>query len=264
MATVQTAARVGEPSYPTLDAAMATAAVAAARATWALHHGEVHGLQQRVMELQAWRAQEENHWLRTVHLGGLATTANDDDDLLGAPPAAAVPLLPPPGLVPFAPPPGLSMPPPADQSASCGPGEFLEWRIACMQQKLCGTLGRPLVLKPLEARGALKLRLLVCPGTDGSSSPGRREYRKMVNQGPLHGALKLKATDLGASPVLTFNLTLGRERRGPFTHDFEEQALFGCMDFEQDWLLQLEEDGAVAVGVELLGRAAPTAAAAAA
>lgn len=74
----------------------------------------------------------------------------------------------------------------------------------------------------------------------------------MVKKGPLHGALKLKADCLDRAKVLSFYLTVGSVRKGPFNYDFSECAIHGCDDFGADWLKQVDEStGNLCVGVEI-------------
>jgi len=80
-------------------------------------------------------------------------------------------------------------------------------------------------------------------------------YAAMVRKGPLYGALKLKADCLerATKTALSFYLTVGAVRIGPFTYDFSKSAIHGCDDFGADWLTQIDESsGSLAVGVEIL------------
>jgi len=78
-------------------------------------------------------------------------------------------------------------------------------------------------------------------------------YATMVKKGPVHGSLCLKADCLqDGATVLCYNLTVGKERRGPFTYDYKEKAVNGCEDFGIDWLKEIDDWEALDVGVEIL------------
>lgn len=132
-----------------------------------------------------------------------------------------------------------------------------EWRIDSVRAKLQASMGRPLVSPPFSARGLPNLRLMVLPDPREAVKNARNRERKsvytaMVKKGPLNGSLKLKADCLEHDKVLSFFLTVGAVRRGPFTYDFAECAIHGCDDFNTDWLKQVDEtDGSLAVGVEI-------------
>merc|ERR1719499_710344 len=132
-----------------------------------------------------------------------------------------------------------------------------EWRIDGVRSKLQASMGRPLVSPPFAARGLPNLRLMVLPDAREAVKNARNRERKsmytaMVKKGPLHGSLKLKADCLERDTVLSFFLTVGAVRRGPFTYDFSECAIHGCDDFNTDWLKQVDDSGTLCVGVEIL------------
>jgi len=133
-----------------------------------------------------------------------------------------------------------------------------EWRIGNLRTKLCGCMGRPLVSPPFDAGTLSNLRMMVYPDSrevvKGLRSKKQKEqYATMVNNGPLHGALKFKASNLDSSvSVLTFYLTVGSSRRGPYTYNFTEHAVHGCADFGIDWLEEVDpESGCLCVAVEI-------------
>lgn len=140
------------------------------------------------------------------------------------------------------------------------PCERAEWRIGSLRKKLKECMGRPLVSPPFNAHGLANLRLMVFPDAKepmkGMRSRRQKEqYTAMVSQGPLHGALRFKAAGLAEGSVVTFCLTLGDIRRGPYAIDFSEQAVHGCSDFGVDWLEQVDskgDGGGLTVGVEVL------------
>lgn len=133
-----------------------------------------------------------------------------------------------------------------------------EWRIEDLRARLQACMGRPLVSPPFAVCGLPNLRLMVFPDAREAVKSVRSRERKglyaaMVKKGPLHGALKLKADCLPFPTVLSFNLTVGGARKGPFTFDFSEQAIHGCDDFSVDWLRQVDEGtDNLRVGVEIL------------
>ncbi|CAE7789318.1 RNF122 [Symbiodinium sp. CCMP2592] len=132
------------------------------------------------------------------------------------------------------------------------------WKIEDVRDKLQATLGRPLVSPPFRARGLPNLRLMVFPDAREAAKGVRQRERKglyatMVKKGPVHGSLCLKADCLqDGATVLCYNLTVGKERRGPFTYDYKEKAVNGCEDFGIDWLKEIDDWEALDVGVEIL------------
>lgn len=133
-----------------------------------------------------------------------------------------------------------------------------EWRIDSVRAKLQASMGRPLVSPSFAARGLPNLRLMVLPDPREAVKNARNRERKsmytaMVKKGPLQGSLKLKADCLEHDTVLSFFLTVGTVRCGPFTYDFSECAIRGCDDFNADWLKQVDDvTGDLCVGVEIL------------
>eukprot|EP00747_Dinoflagellata_sp_TGD_P022029 gnl/TRDRNA2_/TRDRNA2_128862_c0_seq2.p1 gnl/TRDRNA2_/TRDRNA2_128862_c0~~gnl/TRDRNA2_/TRDRNA2_128862_c0_seq2.p1 ORF type:complete len:467 (+),score=83.86 gnl/TRDRNA2_/TRDRNA2_128862_c0_seq2:191-1402(+) len=134
-----------------------------------------------------------------------------------------------------------------------------EWRIGNLRTKLRGCMGRALVSPSFSVGEFSNFRLMVYPDArevvKGPRSRRQKEhYAAMVSNGPLHGALTFKAASMDGAKVLTFYLTVGIVRRGPFTYDFTEQAVHGCSDFGIDWLEQVDsESGSLSVGVEIEG-----------
>jgi len=191
--------------------------------------------------------------------------------------SAALTRSPPPGLPP--PPPG----PPALTRAATAPAEYDinahvgtpeavhvapitinggravmrgEWRIGSLKAKLKGSMGRPLVSPPFAVNGLRDLRLMVYPDAKevvkGPRNRSQKEqYAAMINQGPLHGALRLKVAELGCATLIRFHLTIGTIRCGPFEYDAFGHAVHGCDDFGVDWLEHVEESGCLLVGVEI-------------
>jgi len=134
--------------------------------------------------------------------------------------------------------------------------ERVEWRIGQLSSKLRGCMGRALVSPPFNAAGLEELRLMVCP--DGNTSKGPRSkrqkelYAKKVMEGPLDGCLKLKVPSCPPDLELQYYLKVGSSRKGPFKHNFSENTVNGCDDFEVDWLTQLESDSSLVVSVEIV------------
>jgi len=137
----------------------------------------------------------------------------------------------------------------------------VEWRIENVRIKLRSCAGKPLVSPPFEAKGLSNLRLMVYPGSDQGrglrSRDQKSKYDSMINSGPLNGALKFKVTSAGAQSVLTFDLFVGDLRSGPMRHNFAEHVVQGCDDFKANWLEQIDPNGSLVVGVELIDVQAP-------
>jgi hypothetical protein len=105
--------------------------------------------------------------------------------------------------------------------------------------------------------GNPNLRLMIFPDAREAVKSARSRERKgmyaaMVKKGPLYGSLKLKADGVEITTELAFYLTCGCVRRGPFSHDFLQQAIHGCDDFGVDWLKQVDVSGCLRVSVEVL------------
>lgn len=135
----------------------------------------------------------------------------------------------------------------------------IEWRIENVRMKLRSCAGKPLVSPPFEAQSLslTNLRLMVFPGAEpGRQSLRTREqkskYEDMITNGPLHGALKFKVTSAGQQSVLKFNLFVGKSKKVTLVHNFAEHVVQGCDDFKVNWLEQVEGNGSLIVGVELL------------
>lgn len=89
-------------------------------------------------------------------------------------------------------------------------------------------------------------------GALGQGKQKSQRFGKLISRGPLDCALKLKVP-VDDAPVLKFYLTLGScARRGPFTCDFSEHPIDGCDGFDLDWLQQVDANGSLCVGVEIL------------
>jgi hypothetical protein len=137
--------------------------------------------------------------------------------------------------------------------------ESAEWRIGNLTTKLKGCMGRALVSSPFNAAGLQDLRLMVFPDGKEVTSKGPRTraqkelYAKKVKEGPIDGCLKIKVPD--CTRVLEFYLRIGAVRKGPFRHDFSENAVVdGCQDFGVDWLEQVGPDLSLTVAVEILNK----------
>jgi hypothetical protein len=119
-------------------------------------------------------------------------------------------------------------------------------------------MGRPLVSPPFSVGGLRNLRFIVCPDArdvvrNAKSRDRKGVYANMIKKGPLYGSLKLKADCLEVAASLSFYLTVGSVRCGPFTYDFSESALHGCDDFDVDWLQQVDaRTGNLTVSAEIL------------
>jgi hypothetical protein len=133
----------------------------------------------------------------------------------------------------------------------------VEWRVDDFCGRLQSCMVRPLVSLPFSACGLPNLRLMVVPDARGVVKSARSRDRKglytnMIRKGPLFASFKLKADFLEQATILTFCLTVGSTRRGPFTYDFSEQAIHGCSDFDVDWLEHVDRHGCLCAGLEIL------------
>lgn len=137
-----------------------------------------------------------------------------------------------------------------------------EWHIGNLSLKLKGCMGRALVSSPFAAAGLENLRLMICAdGKDADKlqqGPRNRKqkelYAKKVTEGPLDGCLKLKVpTSASDAPQeIEYYMKAGTKRMGPFMHNFTENTVSGCDDFEVDWLTMLEADLSFTVCVEIV------------
>lgn len=119
-----------------------------------------------------------------------------------------------------------------------------EWRIENVCTRMKSSMGKAIVSPPFHAGGLTDLRLMVFPDyleTKGERNRKSKEkYVETVTKGPLSGALKLKSANVERH-VLNCFLTVGTERRGPFSYDFSQhEPVHGCDDFGVDWLKQLD------------------------
>lgn len=137
---------------------------------------------------------------------------------------------------------------------------LVKWRIDRVETKFRDCIGRPLVSQPFEVKDKVnlpELRLMVSPniGENVSSMTMKEQksrYEAVLSEGPLNGSLKLKVVNnFDDRLVITFNLFVGSQKKGPLTHDFADSIIHVC-DFESNWLKEFE-NGSLSVGVEILG-----------
>jgi len=138
------------------------------------------------------------------------------------------------------------------------------WCIEDLRSKLRASMGRSLVSPPFSVGGLCNLRFIVCPDArdlvrNACSRDRKGVYATMIKKGPLHGSLKLKADCLEVAASVSFYLTVGSVRCGPFAYDFSESAIHGCDDFDVDWLQQIDAGtGNLSVSAEILDFTART------
>lgn len=131
------------------------------------------------------------------------------------------------------------------------------WRIVQLRGRLKTSLGKPVVSPPFTVAGLGDLRLMVTPDAKGTLEGMRGKskqshFAKMLSQGPLECSLKVKVPST-TTPVVRFHLTVGPHcRQGPFTCDFMQHTVHGCNDFDCDWLKQVDEEGCLCVGLEIV------------
>jgi len=131
------------------------------------------------------------------------------------------------------------------------------WRIVQLRGRLKTSLGKPVVSPPFSVLGLGDLRLMVTPDAKGTLEGMRGKskqshFAKMLSQGPLECTLKVKVP-CTTIPVVKFYLTVGPHcRQGPFTCDFMQHTVHGCNDFDCDWLKQVDEEGCLCVGLEIV------------
>jgi hypothetical protein len=131
------------------------------------------------------------------------------------------------------------------------------WRIVQLRGRLKTSLGKPVVSPPFSVLGLGDLRLMVTPDAKGTLEGMRGKskqshFAKMLSQGPLECTLKVKVP-CTTVPVVKFYLTVGPHcRQGPFTCDFMQHTVHGCNDFDCDWLKQVDEEGCLCVGLEIV------------
>lgn len=131
------------------------------------------------------------------------------------------------------------------------------WRIVQLRGRLKTSLGKPVVSPPFTIADLGELRLMVTPDAKGTLEGMRGKskqshFAKMLSQGPLECTLKVKVPST-TTPVVKFYLTVGPNcRQGPFTCDFMQHTVHGCNDFDCDWLKQVDEEGCLCVGLEIV------------
>lgn len=131
------------------------------------------------------------------------------------------------------------------------------WRIVQLRGRLKTSLGKPVVSPPFTITGLGDLRLMVTPDAKGTLEGMRGKskqshFAKMLSQGPLECTLKVKVP-CTSTPVVKFYLTVGPNcRQGPFTCDFMQHTVHGCNDFDCDWLKEVDEEGCLCVGLEIV------------
>jgi hypothetical protein len=131
------------------------------------------------------------------------------------------------------------------------------WRIVQLRGRLKTSLGKPVVSPPFTVADLGDLRLMVTPDAKGTLEGMRGKskqshFAKMLSHGPLECSLKVKVP-CTSTPVVKFYLTVGSNcRQGPFTCDFQQHTMHGCNDFECDWLKQVDDEGCLCVGLEIV------------
>jgi hypothetical protein len=131
------------------------------------------------------------------------------------------------------------------------------WRIVQLRGRLKTSLGKPVVSPSFAIAGLGDLRLMVTPDAKGTLEGMRGKskqshFAKMLSHGPLECSLKVKVP-CTSTPVVKFYLTVGPNcRQGPFTCDFMQHTMHGCNDFDCDWLKQVDDEGCLYVGIEIV------------
>jgi hypothetical protein len=131
------------------------------------------------------------------------------------------------------------------------------WRIVQLRGRLKTSLGKPVVSPSFAIAGLGDLRLMVTPDAKGTLEGMRGKskqshFAKMLSHGPLECSLKVKVP-CTSTPIVKFYLTVGSNcRKGPFTCDFTEHTMHGCNDFDCDWLKQVDDEGCLCVGLEIV------------
>jgi hypothetical protein len=131
------------------------------------------------------------------------------------------------------------------------------WRIVQLRGRLKTSLGKPVVSPSFAIAGLGDLRLMVTPDAKGTLEGMRGKskqshFAKMLSHGPLECSLKVKVP-CTSTPIVKFYLTVGSScRKGPFTCDFAEHTMHGCNDFDCDWLKQMDDEGCLCVGLEIV------------
>lgn len=131
------------------------------------------------------------------------------------------------------------------------------WRIVQLRGRLKTSLGKPVVSPSFAISGLGDLRLMVTPDAKGTLEGMRGKskqshFAKMLSHGPLECSLKVKVP-CTSTPIVKFYLTVGSNcRKGPFTCDFTEHTMHGCNDFDCDWLKQVDDEGCLCVGLEIV------------
>jgi len=131
------------------------------------------------------------------------------------------------------------------------------WRIVQLRGRLKTSLGKPVVSPAVTIDGLGEIRLMVTPDAKGTLEGMRGKskqshFAKMLSQGPLECTLKVKVP-CTSKPIVKFYLSVGPNcRQGPFTCDFMQHTVHGCNDFDCDWLKQVDEEGCLCVGLEIV------------
>lgn len=131
------------------------------------------------------------------------------------------------------------------------------WRIVQLRGRLKTSLGKPVVSPSFAIAGLGDLRLMVTPDAKGTLEGMRGKskqshFAKMLSHGPLDCSLKVKVP-CTSTPIVKFYLTVGSNcRQGPFTCDFTEHTMHGCNEFDCDWLKQVDDEGCLCVGLEIV------------
>jgi hypothetical protein len=130
-----------------------------------------------------------------------------------------------------------------------------DWKVKHFSGKLRGAAGRPVVSSPFAMCGLQEIRLMVTPEWGGKSGPRSRkekeQFSKMVTDGPLRARLSVKIPNACPS-VLRYFLRVGKTVTGPHEFDFSNTAIHDCGSFDGNWLLEMDKDGSISVGMELL------------
>lgn len=141
-----------------------------------------------------------------------------------------------------------------------------EWRVENVHAKLRATCGFPLVSPSFSVPGLPPMRLMFLPGErwaeanrniSSSANKGRQQKKRPNTKlsggsAPAYGTLKLKAENMEGLAQMTFYLTLGTLRHGPYTCNFAERVVQGC-DIVTDWMQEVGQNGTqVILGVDVL------------
>lgn len=131
-----------------------------------------------------------------------------------------------------------------------------DWNIKNFSTKLRGAMGRPLVSRPFKLWGLDEVHLIVKPELQGSDTGPRtrkekEQFSKMVSHGPLKASLILKVPNAPPCP-LKYLLRVGDKVTGPHVYNFSNRATDNHGSFDINWLVELDKDSSITVGVEML------------